>query len=73
MELGLPELLIVFAIIILIFGVGRISKIGSELGQGIQAFRSGLQGDNDPPTSKQKESPASENESPPAEKAERMH
>jgi sec-independent protein translocase protein TatA len=49
MELGVPELLIVLIIIILIFGVGRISKIGGELGQGIQAFRSGLQTDKEPP------------------------
>jgi sec-independent protein translocase protein TatA len=47
MELGIPELLIVLVIIILIFGVGRISKIGGELGQGLQAFRSGLKGEDD--------------------------
>jgi sec-independent protein translocase protein TatA len=39
--LGAPELLIVLAVVILIFGVGRIGKIGSELGTGIRAFREG--------------------------------
>ncbi len=29
-------------IIIIIFGVGRISKIGGELGKGIKAFKDGL-------------------------------
>jgi sec-independent protein translocase protein TatA len=39
--LGTPELLIILAVVILIFGVGRIGKIGSELGTGIRAFRDG--------------------------------
>ena len=29
-------------IVVLVFGVGRISKIGSELGKGISAFREGV-------------------------------
>ena len=40
--LGLPELLIILAVVLLIFGVGRISRIGSELGKGISAFREGV-------------------------------
>ena len=40
--LGLPELLIILAVVLLIFGVGRISKIGGELGKGINAFREGV-------------------------------
>jgi sec-independent protein translocase protein TatA len=39
---GGPELLIILVIVLLIFGVGRISKIGSELGQGIRNFREGV-------------------------------
>lgn len=31
-------------IIILLFGVGRISKIASEIGKGVREFRSGLSG-----------------------------
>lgn len=44
-QLGPTELLIILGIIILLFGVGRLSKIGSELGQGIRAFRQGLKQD----------------------------
>jgi sec-independent protein translocase protein TatA len=45
MELGAPELLLILLIILLLFGVGRIGKVGKELGSGIRAFRQGLQGD----------------------------
>jgi len=40
--LGVPELLIILAVVILVFGVGRITRIGSELGKGISAFREGV-------------------------------
>lgn len=40
--LGVPELLIILAVVLLVFGVGRISRIGSELGKGISAFREGV-------------------------------
>jgi sec-independent protein translocase protein TatA len=41
-NLGAPELIIILIIVLLIFGVGRIGKIGGELGSGIKAFREGL-------------------------------
>jgi sec-independent protein translocase protein TatA len=37
-----PELIIILVIVILLFGVGRISKIAGELGSGIRSFRKGL-------------------------------
>lgn len=36
------ELIIVLAVILLLFGPGRIGKVASELGRGIREFRSGL-------------------------------
>ncbi|MFZ6026729.1 MAG: twin-arginine translocase TatA/TatE family subunit [Chloroflexota bacterium] len=46
-RLGPFELVIILVIVILIFGVGRISKISGELGSGIRAFREGLKGPED--------------------------
>ena len=46
-SLGPTELIIILAIIIILFGVGRISKISGELGSGIKAFRDGLKGDDE--------------------------
>ncbi|NLE83143.1 MAG: twin-arginine translocase TatA/TatE family subunit [Chloroflexi bacterium] len=43
-SLQLPEILLIAFILLLIFGVGKISKIGGELGQGIKAFKDGMSG-----------------------------
>ncbi len=47
LRLGPVELLIILAIVVLIFGVGRIGKIGKELGTGMREFRKGIQGDEE--------------------------
>jgi sec-independent protein translocase protein TatA len=39
---GGAELLIVLIIVVLLFGVGRVSKIGGEMGQAVANFRKGL-------------------------------
>jgi sec-independent protein translocase protein TatA len=41
------EWIIILIIVILIFGVGRLSKIGEDLGAGIRSFRRGLSGDEE--------------------------
>lgn len=43
MNLGVTELLIVLVIVIILFGVGRLSRIGGELGEAIGNFRRGIQ------------------------------
>ncbi len=43
--LGLPrgaEWIVILIIVLLLFGPGRIGKIGGELGKGIKSFRDGL-------------------------------
>jgi sec-independent protein translocase protein TatA len=39
MGLGIPELLIILAIIILIFGANRLPEIGRGIGKGIKNFK----------------------------------
>jgi sec-independent protein translocase protein TatA len=43
-KIGLPELVIVLVIVLLIFGVGRLGKLGKDLGEGIREFRKGISG-----------------------------
>jgi len=54
MNLGPTELVIILLIVVLLFGVGRLGRIGGELGKGIREFRRGLQDDEtkkpEPPT-----------------------
>jgi sec-independent protein translocase protein TatA len=43
----LPELLVIFAIIILIFGAKRLSGLGRGLGQAIRGFKDEMKDDKD--------------------------
>jgi sec-independent protein translocase protein TatA len=54
--LGPTELFLILVIVIVLFGVGRLGRIGGELGSGIRAFRKGLSGeDEDEDKDKEKE------------------
>ena len=46
-QIGPTELLIVLAIVLLIFGVGRLGRLGKDLGTGIREFRKGIKGDDE--------------------------
>ncbi|HVT43648.1 MAG TPA: twin-arginine translocase TatA/TatE family subunit [Thermoanaerobaculia bacterium] len=46
--LGLPELLLIFAIVIVIFGASRLPQLGKGLGEGISNFRDGLKSKEKP-------------------------
>ena len=46
MRLGTTELIIILFIVVVLFGVGRVSRIGGELGTAIREFRRGLQEDS---------------------------
>ena len=60
MDIGAPELLIVLLIVVVVFGVGRVGKLGGELGSAMREFRRGIGGDKDP------EAPAPVEAAPPA-------
>ena len=41
-SLGLPELLIILAIVVLIFGVNKLPRLGKGLGEGIRNFKDSI-------------------------------
>jgi sec-independent protein translocase protein TatA len=45
--LGLPELIVILVIIMVIFGVGRLTEIGPALGKAIRGFKKGLSGQDE--------------------------
>lgn len=47
MNFGVPELLIILAIVLLLFGYSRLPQLGKGLGQGIRNFRRGLKGSDE--------------------------
>jgi sec-independent protein translocase protein TatA len=63
MNIGSPELLIILVIVVLLFGAGRISKLGGELGTSIREFRRGLNGEDEIDNKKADEKPAIEEKS----------
>ena len=40
--LGVPEMLLILVVVLLLFGLGRVSRLGGELGSSVSAFRKGL-------------------------------
>ncbi len=52
------ELLIVFMIVLVLFGGGRVARLGGELGTAIREFRKGLEGNEKPAEKKNAEEPS---------------
>ena len=48
MKLGMQELLVVLAIVVIIFGATRLPQLGKGLGEGIRNLRKGLKGEEEP-------------------------
>ena len=46
-DLGAPELLIIFAVVILLFGVGKVGRLGKDLGTAVREFRTAVRDDSD--------------------------
>jgi sec-independent protein translocase protein TatA len=53
-KLGLPEILLILAIALLIFGPSKLADLGKGLGEGIKNFKSAVGNDKDqqPPEKK---------------------
>ena len=46
-RLGLPELLVILAIVIVIFGANRLPGLGRGIGDAIRGFKEGMKTDED--------------------------
>lgn len=47
--MGVPELAIILAVVLVIFGPKNLPKIGSSVGKTVKNFREGMEGDVDEP------------------------
>jgi sec-independent protein translocase protein TatA len=45
-RIGLPELLIILAIVIIIFGANRLPDLGKGIGSAIRNFKEGMRDDD---------------------------
>ena len=55
-HLGVPELIILFLIVILLFGATRLPNIGRGLGEGIRNFKKGMKQGDEPDQLEEKKS-----------------
>ena len=51
-KLGLPEILLILAIALLLFGPGKLGDLGKSLGEGIRNFKSAMKDDDKGPDKK---------------------
>ncbi len=54
-SLGMGELLVILAIVILIFGVNKIPQLGKGLGEGIRNFKDSMKAGQDETEKKEKQ------------------
>jgi sec-independent protein translocase protein TatA len=47
-SLGVPELMIIFLIVIVLFGASRLPQIGKGIGEGIKNFKKGMKDGDEP-------------------------
>lgn len=53
MSLGGTEILLILAVIVLLFGAGKLPRLMGDVAEGIKAFKRGMK-DETPPSSDQK-------------------
>lgn len=48
--LRMPELLLILAIVVILFGANKLPALGQGLGEGIRSFKKAFSGEDDKPT-----------------------
>jgi sec-independent protein translocase protein TatA len=48
--LRMPELLLILAIVVLLFGASKLPALGAGLGQGLRSFKKSFSGDDEKPS-----------------------
>lgn len=47
-DIGAPELIIILVIVLVLFGAGRVGRVGKDLGTSIKEFRKAMNDDDAP-------------------------
>ena len=58
MDLGWPEILLILAIVLIVFGVGKLPQAGASMGKAIREFRKAQQGEDEEVKPKKPATPA---------------
>ena len=58
--LGTGELFLILAIVLVIFGAGKLPEIGGALGRGIRSFKKEVSGEEPPQIKQESEKPKSD-------------
>ncbi len=45
MRLGWPEIILILAVVLVVFGAGKLPQVGAQLGKGIREFRKAAKSD----------------------------
>lgn len=55
---GIMHWLVVLAVVILVFGTGKLKNVGKDLGGAIRGFKEGMKGDEPAPPAESAQKPA---------------
>ena len=69
--IGVWELIIILAVLLLLFGAKRLPEMGRSLGKGMREFKEGVSGVTDEPSSPPALPPSADEDTAPAAESER--
>jgi sec-independent protein translocase protein TatA len=57
MSLGPMEIILILAVIVLLFGAGKLPRLMGDVAEGIKSFKKGMKDEGAPPSDKNKSDP----------------